>query len=223
MHVVLMLFIRAIPNFALLYGSVVRITPRDLSFSSAQAWRDIYGHRKGHKDLERDPRFFFVDPAKASDIIASNEVNHARMKKLIIHAFSDSALRDQEPIILSYCDLLISRLQQELETKDTLDMAAWLNFASFDIIGDLVFGEPFYAMENGEYHWWMSTIFRSFKLGVIIRTAKAYLPGPIGDLLYEILQRIPAIVRIRAKHRGFIRDKTIARLALETDRRDFTA
>jgi hypothetical protein len=60
------------------------------------------------------------------------------MKKLIIHAFSEPALSDQEPIILSYCDLLISRLHEQIETKEQVDMAAWLNFASFDIIGDLV-------------------------------------------------------------------------------------
>jgi hypothetical protein len=78
-------------------------------------------------------------------------------------------------------------------------------------------------MENGEYHWWMATIFKSFKLGVLVRTAKAYLPAPIGNFLYAVLQKLPAIVRIRAKHRNFIRDKTLARLALETDRRDFTA
>lgn len=86
------------------------------------------------------------------------------MKKLMLHAFSESALRDQEPIILSYCDLLVQRLFEQIEAKEQVDMAAWLNFASFDIIGDLTFGESFHAMENGEYHWWMATIFKSFKL-----------------------------------------------------------
>ena len=141
----------------------------------------------------------------------------------MLHAFSDSALGDQEPIILSYCDLLVQRLFDQIQAKKQVDMAAWLNFASFDIIGDLKFGESFHAMENGEYHWWMATIFKNLKLGVLVRTAKGYLPAPFGTWLYSALEKVPAIARIRAKYRSFIRDKTLSRLALETDRRDFTA
>ncbi|CZR50242.1 related to isotrichodermin C-15 hydroxylase (cytochrome P-450 monooxygenase CYP65A1) [Phialocephala subalpina] len=187
------------------YGPVVRMTPNDLSFSSAQAWRerktDIYGYRKGHKNLERDPRFFYVDPERTQNIIASNEANHARMRRVMIHAFSESALREQEPIITSYCDLLIQRLSYQQEAKGAVDIAAWLNFASFDIIGDLTFGESFHALEKGEDHWWMSTIFNGFKIGVML----------------------PAVVRTKDKFRNFIRDKTLSRLSMETDRRDVTA
>jgi hypothetical protein len=30
-----------------IYGPVVRVTPTELSFNTAQAWEDIYGHRQG--------------------------------------------------------------------------------------------------------------------------------------------------------------------------------
>lgn len=56
-----------------------------------------------------------------------------------------------------------------------------------------------------------------------MRTAKGYLPAPFGGWLYSALEKVPAIARIRAKNRNFIRDKTLSRLSLETDRRDFTA
>ena len=40
------------------YGEVVRVSPNQLSFSSADAWKDIYGHKKpGQGLLTKDPSF----------------------------------------------------------------------------------------------------------------------------------------------------------------------
>lgn len=155
--------------------------------------------------------------------VASNEANHSRMRRVMIHAFSESALRKQEPIVTSYCDLLISRLSQKMEAKGSVDIAAWLNFASFDIIGDLTFGESFHALETGEDHWWMSTIFNGFKVGVLVRTAKEYMTAPFGRLIFSGLEKLPVVVKTKDKFRNFIRDKTLGRLAMNTDRKDVTA
>ncbi|KAH7350674.1 cytochrome P450 monooxygenase-like protein [Rhexocercosporidium sp. MPI-PUGE-AT-0058] len=202
------------------YGPVVRMTPNDLSFNSSQAWRDIYGYRKGGKHLERDPRFFYADPTRAQNIISSNEANHARLRKVMIHAFSDKALQEQEPIVTSYCDLLIEQLHSQMEAKQTVDIAAWFNFASFDIIGDLTFGESFHALEKGEEHWWMSTIFNGFKMGVLVRTAKEYMTAPFGGWIFSALGNIPGVVKMKEKFRNFIRDNTLSRLSMKIDRRD---
>lgn len=37
------------------------------------------------------------------------------------------------------------------------------NLTTFDIIGDLAFGEPFGGLSSSTYHSWVSTIFQSFK------------------------------------------------------------
>ena len=68
----------------------------------------------------------------------------------MIHAFSDSALQAQESLVTSYCDLLIQKLYAQMESEKPVDMTAWLNFTSFDIIGDLTFGESFGGLEKGE-------------------------------------------------------------------------
>ncbi len=155
--------------------------------------------------------------------VASNEANHARMRRVMIHAFSESALRDQEPLVASYCDLLIQRLHQETQAKNIVDIAAWLNFASFDIIGDLTFGESFHALEKGEHHWWMSTIFNGFKVGVLVRTAKEYMTAPFGKWIFSVLEKLPVVVKTKDKFRNFIRDNTLSRLSMRTERKDVTA
>ena len=59
------------------------------------------------------------------------------MRKLLSHAFSESALREQESILTGYFDLLVSRLKEESQNPDIdkVDITSWYNFTTFDIIG----------------------------------------------------------------------------------------
>ena len=69
--------------------------------------------------------------------VVANDPDHARIRKLLSHAFSETALREQEPILISYFDLLVSRLQEQIDGAigGKVDIMSWYNFATFDIIG----------------------------------------------------------------------------------------
>ena len=45
------------------HGDVVRFSPNELSFITAEAWRDVYGH--GHREL---PKLMFGDPNQTSNV-----------------------------------------------------------------------------------------------------------------------------------------------------------
>lgn len=56
--------------------------------------------------------------------------------------------------------MLVKRLKEQCEpaqgrndslnaTKTIIDMKSWLNYTTFDVIGDLAFGEPFGCLEKG--------------------------------------------------------------------------
>ena len=79
------------------------------------------------------------------------------MRRLLSHAFSEAALQEQEPLITSYFDLLIHKLHEQIAgpADGVVDIVRWYNFTTFDLIGDLCFGESFHALENGEYHYWV--------------------------------------------------------------------
>jgi hypothetical protein len=77
------------------------------------------------------------------------------MRKLLSHAFSDKALRQQEDIVNQYFSLLVSSLKQRVDdpkVDSVVDLSKWYNFLTFDIIGDLCFAESFGALESREYH-----------------------------------------------------------------------
>jgi hypothetical protein len=140
---------------------------------------------------------------------------------LISHAFSEAALREQEPLMNVYFDLLIRKLHEKIDGPDNgkVNMVRWLNFTTFDLVGDLVFGESFDALRMDDYGFWIGHIFPSLKFVRLMRIMRAY--PLIGKPLLFILTRFTNIQKGRLKHMKYARDKTSRRLDTETDRRDF--
>jgi cytochrome P450 len=86
------------------------------------------------------------------------------MRRLLNHAFSDQALRGQEGFINSYINLLIEKLHKKAASDSQVDLMRWLNFTTFDIIGDLCFGESFDSLKNEDYNFWVANIFKGLKI-----------------------------------------------------------
>jgi cytochrome P450 len=99
------------------YGDIVRIAPNELSFAKTEAWNDIFAHRPGQKEFPRNPIWWSRPPGQPSSFITANDVDHARMRRVLGNAFSEKALREQEPILQKYVRLLIKRLKEKAEGK----------------------------------------------------------------------------------------------------------
>ncbi|KAH8585652.1 cytochrome P450 monooxygenase-like protein [Bisporella sp. PMI_857] len=203
------------------YGDVVRIRPDALTFSTAGAWKDIYGSRPGKGQIPKDPRFYGVGGEGGTDIIFSNDEDHSRIRKLISHAFSDAALRQQEVILTKYFDLLVQGLKAKIDGPDAgnVDLTKWYNFLTFDVIGDMCFGESFGALESGEYHIWMGNLFQGIKFARFLSAATFY--EPLLTILRALIKVIPSIAKAKREHQEFCLKKTAKRLDLKTDRTDF--
>lgn len=159
------------------YGSVVRLAPNELSFIDPEAWDDIYGHRTASKvnkvNFAKDTRLlgqdFFVKPGDPTGITRASDSAHSTQRRLVSPAFSDKALKDQEPLLRFYVDLLIGKLRNIEESNNKLgqpivDLVQWYNFVTFDIMADLTFGEPLHMLDRGEYTQWVRALFSTFKL-----------------------------------------------------------
>ncbi|KAJ5726713.1 uncharacterized protein N7483_008070 [Penicillium malachiteum] len=154
------------------YGDVVRISPNALAYRAAAAWRDIYGHRKkGQKVFIKDPSLYTTLPNGVNAIITANEKEHQRMRRLLTHAFSNKALGEQEGILHTYADMLIDKLGEVLceSCSPVVDLTRWFNFTTFDLIGDLAFGEPFDCLANTTYHWWVLIILDAVKASTYLK------------------------------------------------------
>ena len=73
------------------------------------------------------------------------------MRRLWAHGFSARALQEHEQLEQRYVDLFIRQIEKYGLNPKGIDVCNWFNYMTFDIIGELVFGESFGALENGVY------------------------------------------------------------------------
>ncbi|KAI1753851.1 isotrichodermin C-15 hydroxylase [Xylaria castorea] len=173
------------------YGPVVRIGPNHLSFTDIKAWKDIYGHRVGNdlhaSEMSKSTTFVKSIRELPTSIINADREEHSRFRRALSHGFSDAAMRQQEPEIMKYVDLLIERLHQECDQgKKKLNLEAWFNWTTFDVVGNLVFGQSFNCLEDSKTHHWIEFIFKSVRGGAAI-TAMTYIGlGELVQVLFKV-------------------------------------
>jgi cytochrome P450 len=115
------------------YGDIVRIAPNELSFARIGAWNDIFSHRPGHKEFHRNPIWWSRPPGQPSSFITASPVDHARMRRILAHAFSEKALREQEPILQKYVSLMVHRLREKAHSRHSgvvVNIVDWYRYCT---------------------------------------------------------------------------------------------
>jgi hypothetical protein len=162
------------------YGDVVRIAPDEVAFAHPDAWREIYGHRPGGSTGPVElPKWktFYRNQGLPPNIFTEDKENHAMLRRMLAPGFSERAMRDQESIIGGYIDRLIQQLRSHSVVRPSdlqgggegegegdekkadarvgdrkpIDLTTWYTWTTFDVIGDLAFGESFGCLERADY------------------------------------------------------------------------
>ncbi|OAG06908.1 averantin oxidoreductase [Paraphaeosphaeria sporulosa] len=206
------------------YGPIVRLSPNELSFNTPEAWEDIYGLRPGRPNLSKDPiHVGSVDPVPGvSTISMADNETHARQRRALSHGFSQQALWGQEEIVQSFVTKLLDNVEAFAQEKKSFNIVDWFNFMTFDVIGDLAFGESFGCLDKGDFHFWITLIFRAVQAGAV-ETATRRVATPGSPLQQYLMKWIPNEMRKQRKdHLAYSREKVLKRLAdTKTDRKDF--
>ncbi|EXK76357.1 hypothetical protein FOQG_18898 [Fusarium oxysporum f. sp. raphani 54005] len=203
------------------YGDVVRIGPNELAFAHSTAWKEICGHlKKNQSENGKDPKYANEEFDKG--LISSSRERHGPMRRVLSYAFSAQAIAKQQPLINGYIDLLMQRLHEHGEGGTrALDMVKWFDWTTFDIVGDLSFGEPFGCLQNSKAHPWVDSFFESMKFMALVQALKDF---PLYDLLGPIILRL-FVPRDAARKREasdeFARVTLEKRINLGTNRPDF--
>ena len=199
------------------YGEVVRTAPNELSYTSDYAWTDIYGFRHGHAEMPKAR--MNIGGGLGDSIINADRAGHQRMRRLLAHAFSDKALREQLPLIQSYVDLLIQKLRET--NGHPTDIVSWYNFTTFDLVGDLAFGEPFDCLKDSDYKPWVSLIMESIKISALAVAVIQIFGTKFRMLLPTILPE--SLLEKRKAHIALTKEKVAKRVQDGTSRPDFVS
>jgi len=203
------------------YGPIVRFAPNRISFlGDSQTWKDIYGFQKTGQQLPYKDLHLFNTPLNGTpSIILANDNIHARHRKILSNAFSDKALKEQEPLMKRWASLFQAKLAEKATSGDKVDMVKMLNCTTFDIMADLTFAEPLYMLENSEYSPWVKSIFLSIKKAAIIRCIR-YYSALTNYLIDKSFVWIPSIREQQMRHWKYTAERVDRRLATTPDRPD---
>ncbi|CAK7210996.1 hypothetical protein SCUCBS95973_000980 [Sporothrix curviconia] len=220
------------------YGNIVRVGPNEVSFAAAHAWNDVFGQKRmpsgtstdnghgGHAYLDNPKeQLFYGSITRAGSLLNMPQADHTVARKSVNGAFSAKAVADQEPLVQRHADQLIAILQSDAQKKGTaagnvVDIAAYSNWAFFDIIGDLAFGEPFGSLVDGTEHAWVAMIPKAVKGTVLVANLQRLLGKSVARIAVWLSMTHEQRNRI-VWHRTLTSEKVDRRAALGPGRPDF--
>lgn len=177
------------------YGTVVRFSPNSLSINDPAALKVIYAHGA---NVQKSVFYkcFRAAPQAISTLLATERQHHARKRRIMGQAFSDSALKGFELYVQGHVQDLVERIGKMVNQPGAeksrwsapMDMASWCNWLVFDIMGDLVFGRSFGTLgEKPENRRGI------FLLGRAAR--RNYTVAAMPALLYTGLEKVLPLLR----------------------------
>ncbi|KAJ3453469.1 hypothetical protein MRS44_017716 [Fusarium solani] len=207
------------------YGDVVRVAPNELSFNTPQAYKDIYGHAiEGRKPFLKSRVFYDRGPSVVHpDIVFTiDPEQHRPQRRSLSHAFSAKALRESEDIIRGHVWLFVEQIGKHGSPgSGGVDMSAVYNWLTFDIIGELTFGESFRSVANWKPDIYVSLILEFTKHFTLLQVAKR-LSVPESLLSWLMPSDLQASISL---HERLTKDKVAQRIAMSNSskREDFFA
>ncbi|KAH8194002.1 hypothetical protein TruAng_011828 [Truncatella angustata] len=211
--------IRQVTEFHKRYGPVIRVGPNRLALDGSVGWPQIFARRPGAEpEHEKAPKYF--SPGVEYAIIGSARETHRRQRKQLAHAFSDASIHDQEKTISEYVQLLVQRIGEHAQSEKTLNIVQWLNFATFDIIGQLTYGESFGSLASSDYHPWVLGIFQGIQADSFLRACRVY---PVMGTILTNLFPSKGIKGVENRKLAMAKGKARMELGLQPKKqKDFT-
>jgi aspirochlorine biosynthesis cytochrome P450 monooxygenase len=177
------------------YGPTIRIAPDELSFTSPEAWSQIYNNKP---QLQKTPYHFPPTDSQMPDsMITASDAEHARLRRLTGPGFTGSGLAEVEPVLQHYSDLLISQLTIA-SGEGPQNLVEWFLWTLNDVIGQLALDQKFECLEKRRMHQWPGFLLGSLKSAAalnqlrrfgLLRLAAPFIPKKIlkqRDIFVEI-------------------------------------
>lgn len=216
------------------YGPIYRYGPNSLSFNTNTALKTVYSHGANVQKSQ----FYSVFPPTKDTFNTHSSINkraHGRKRRVLSHAFSDSALKTMEKYILANIRLFCSKLEDKRSPFDNnsalsekagaerggwstpRNMARWCNYLTFDVMGDLCFGKAFEMLDREENRHVTDLLTNAAHMHLIMGTNPVIKEWGLNKILFR------KIYNDRMKYMAYSKAQATERtkVGLDTDRKDF--
>lgn len=158
----------------------MRVGPNRLSFIDGEVWKDLHGYKtSAHKGVAviKDPQQYGPESNGRFSLLATfDDTQHKALRKVFQPGFSDRALKAQEHIIRSHVNKLVRNIYRSADADpgQPIDFVRMFNCATFDIIGELAFGESLGLLDDGKMYGWIESLNESLILAPFLTLADSF-------------------------------------------------
>lgn len=195
------------------YGPFVRVRPNEVSSISGKTWQEVYAHQPGRAEFVKADTGNRLNGGEG--LLTANTDSHRRIRRRLSPQFSWQGLKISEPRIQSHVNLLMDGLSNH-SGKGPVPVTAWMNWTTFNIIGDLGFGESFDCLEQEKTHDYIKKIVASLRASIVANIIRRRGYARLMALLMP-----KSMKKVREDILTFVRERVARRIALGEDRGDF--
>ncbi|KAJ7653938.1 cytochrome P450 [Mycena polygramma] len=167
------------------YGPIVRIGPNELSITDVSLLPSILGPNGMPKGpLWQGRRISGKKGAGSKEAARGNLIGsrdtklHAEARKAWNRAFTPTAIRGYEPMLIRRVAQLVEALGGE--KGRSIDLSQWLSFFAFDFMGDIAFGGGFELMRDGD----KDGLWHKMERGIYLPALTQQIPWSIDFITY---------------------------------------
>ncbi|KAF5010518.1 hypothetical protein FDECE_3335 [Fusarium decemcellulare] len=133
------------------YGPVVRIGPNHVSVSDPREIKNIYGLKSGYTKTAFYPIQSITWKGKVEVNLfgTRDEGYHRELKRPVANAYSLTTLLSNEAAVDSCTALLIKKLSAHADGSQVVDFGEWIQFYTFDVVGELTFAKKLGFLDKG--------------------------------------------------------------------------
>ena len=115
-----------------IYGPVVRVAPGELCYTDSRALKPIYGHHmpatEGFSEFDKDRMEYQMSANGTWSILGAFGPDHGRFRRLFSHGFSEKGMREMQPRIQHFVELLIKGLKETAASGEWTNAVQWYNW-----------------------------------------------------------------------------------------------
>ncbi|KAL4936311.1 hypothetical protein BDV06DRAFT_233532 [Aspergillus oleicola] len=130
------------------HGPLVRIAPDEVSVADPSAVKLIYGAKSGFAKTDFYAPWAVGITPHGDHFAQMDNVKHASRRKLVNSVYSMSSVLESEEYIDDCIDMFMDKMSKFSRTKENVDLGEWIQWYTFDVIGELFFGQQFGFMRD---------------------------------------------------------------------------
>lgn len=136
------------------YGETVRYAPNRLLINTADALRDVYGHKS---NLPKATTYNALIHRAPNVLTLREKRQHGRRRRVMSQALSDATITTFEPAILEQVKKFVAifaelpRNGADEVWSSPINVSKWCDYLTFDIMASVVFSANYNLLGSAEY------------------------------------------------------------------------